>query len=256
VTTPTPVAQPRAGAHRWRLSPRTTAGVVAVAALALTACSSSSGGTPAATKATKAADLALARKGLVVVGDLPSGWTATGAVTSGGNSGNGVPTSKIAACLGVAKSEINNSEPTENSPTFNGPQGAAIDDEVEAFPNTAKAKVDFSTFSNAKTPGCVTTVLGPLLRQSAQKGSPGTTVGTITATREPFAGVGDNSGEIELHVPISVSGTAPTTLSLDIDLVVITQGRLESTLSFDSQDAPLDQALVHQTAAAAVRHMS
>jgi hypothetical protein len=230
-------------------------GVLAVVALALSACSSSSGGASVGPKPSKAADLALARKGLIVAGDLPSGWTPTGAVTSGGNSANSVPTSKIAACLGVAKSEITNNEPTENSPSFNGPNGASIDDEVETFPSTAAAKVDFSTFSNPKTPGCVTTVLGPVLRQAAEKGGPGTTVGTISATREPLASVGDNSGEIELHVPISVSG-ATATLSLDIDLVVITEGRLETTLSFDSQDAPLDPTLVQQTAAAAVRHMS
>lgn len=237
------------------IGPRAAVGGLLVLALALSACSSSTGGASPTPPRSKAADLALAKKGLIVLGDLPGGWTATGKVTAGSGSGNDVPTTKIAACLGIDKSEITTQWPTENSPTFADAQGrSAVTDQVETFPSAARAGTDFSTFSNARTPSCITTVLGPLLRQEAEKGGgAGTTVGAITATRETFPSVGDRSGEIQLEVPITVSGVST---SLSIDLVEVTKGDLETTLTLTADGTAVDQTLARQTATAAVRRMS
>jgi hypothetical protein len=227
---------------------------VAAGALVLSACGSSSG--PAqASGPTKATDLALAKQGLVVLSDFPTGWKASGKITSGSGSSADVPSDKIAACLGVPKAEISAQWPTENSPDFGNASGAStVDDEVQVFPTAARARTDFSTFSNARTPGCVESVLGPVLRQAAEKGGgAGASVGTITATRQSFPAVGDQSGEIELQVPLKASSVH---ITLYIDLVVITEGRLETTLSLDGTGSPFDQTLAEQLASAAVRHMS
>jgi hypothetical protein len=226
---------------------------IAVVVLTFSACGSSS--SPGASATSKAADLALARKSLIVLGDLPSGWTQSGRVSSGSGSGNSLPTAKVAACLGVPRSEINTSWPTENSPTFNdAADESTVTDQVETFPNAAKAATDFSTFSNAKTPGCFQSVLGPLLRKDAQNGAgTGATVGTVTTTRRPFPAVGDESGDIEIQVPIT---TPSISTSLYVDLVVITEGRLETTLSLTSPGTPFGATLAQQVAAAAVRRMS
>jgi hypothetical protein len=228
--------------------------VVALVVVALGGCGSSPAAAPAR-PSSKTADLALARKGLIVLADLPSSWTASGKITSGSGSGANVPTAKIASCLGVARSEISAAWPTENSPSFDNAQGtSSVNDEVQTFPSPARAATDFSTFSNPKTPACVTSVLGPLLRDDVKKGGgQGATVGTITSTRQSFPAVGDRSGEIQIQVPISASNVRT---SLYIDLLDIVEGRLESTISLTNPGAPFDQTVAAQIAGAAVRHMS
>ena len=87
----------------------------------------------------KAADLALARKGLLVLSDFPSGWKASGKITSGSGSNSGVPGAKLAACIGVSKTVLETNWPTENSPGFDDPTGAdSVSDQVEAFPDAGQ----------------------------------------------------------------------------------------------------------------------
>ena len=227
-----------------------------VLVLAVSACGSSSTGAAAnQPKPSKAADLALAKKSLVVLSDLPSGWTASGKVTSGSGSTGGEPLAKIAACLGVTTAQLNINFPTENSPTFNNPGGSStVSDQVETFPSPARAGTDFSNFSNPKTPGCITTVFGPLLRQEVQKGGgAGTPIGAVTTTRQTFPAFGDQSGEMQIQAPFSTAGVST---SLYVDLVDIIKGRLETTLSFTTAGSAFDQTEAQKLAAAAFRHMS
>jgi hypothetical protein len=239
-------------------------GAVSVLGLALGACGSSSGGnasspttsgTAAAstttTTMTQAADLALAKRSLVVLGDLPSGWTASGEISSGGGSGSNVPLAEIATCLGVPASEIQENEPTENSPTFNDPtKSASVDDQVEVFPSATAAGIDFSTFANPKAPKCVAGILATLVKQGTQNNG-GTKIGTITATRESFPDVGDHSGAIQLEVPV-----LPGDTSVFFTIAVITRGPLETTLALSSTGTPFSAAVAQQVAHAAVNHMS
>jgi hypothetical protein len=231
-------------------------GALPVLALALTACGSSSPtSSPSTTAPSTAADLALARQGLVVLSDFPTGWTASGKITSGGGSTAGVPVAKLASCIGISDAELDSNYPTENSPTFADPTGdLTVSDQVEAFPSSAGARSDFSTFSSAKTPTCLASVLGPAIRKQAQQGAgSGITVGTIASSRLTFPSVGDESGEMELQVPLT---TPKGSTTLYLDLVVIIDGRLETTLSLTSPGAPFDETVAQQAATAAVRHMS
>jgi hypothetical protein len=234
------------------------AGALVVVFGAASACGSTSvpgSSGPGTTTPSKAADLALARKGLIVLSDLPSGWTASGKVTSGSGSSGGPSLAKIAACLGVSTAELKENWPTENSPTFNSADGnSTVSDEVEAFPTRAQAATDYATFSNPKTPGCITTIFGPVLRQQAQKGGgAGTTIGAVTTTRVSFPAFGDQSGELQISMPFSVSGQ---TISLYLDLVDILKGRQETILSLTTTGTPLATTVTQQLATAAVRHMS
>lgn len=230
--------------------------VLSVLGLALGACGSSSPTSgPGTTVPSKAADLALARKSLVVLSDLPSGWTASGKITAGSGSNSGVPGAKLAGCIGVSKAVLETNWPTENSPTFADPTGVdSVSDQVEAFPDATKAQADFSSFANPKTPSCLATVLGPAIRQQAQKGGgAGVTVGTITASRLSTPSIGDESGEMELQVPITAPNGSTT---LYLNLLVVTRGRLETTLTLTSPGAVFDPTLAQQVGGAAVRHMS
>src|SRR5580692_1472128 len=112
---------------------RMVMGGLLILGLALSACSSSpTGGATTTTAPSKASELALARTGLIDLGDLPAGWTSSGKITSGsGGPGNNLPTAKLAACLGISNAEFNATGPTENSPTFSDAQGvSSVDDQV------------------------------------------------------------------------------------------------------------------------------
>jgi hypothetical protein len=238
---------------RGRAGPLSLLAVLSVLGLVLGACgvSSPSGGTTT-TVPSKAADLALARKGLLVLSDFPSGWKASGKISSGNGSNSGVPGAKLAACIGVSKAVLETNWPTENSPSFADPTGAeSASDQVEAFPDAAQARTDFA---NPKTPGCLATILGPAIRQQAQAGGgSGVTVGSITASRLSTPAVGDESGEMELQVPI---GTANGSTTLFVTLLIVIQGRLETTLTLTSPGSAFQPALAQQAASAAARHMS
>src|SRR5580704_3863981 len=118
---------------RGRVRPLLSIAVLSVLGSALGACGSSSPSSgPSTTVPSKAADLALARKSLLVLGDFPSGWTASGKITAGSGSNSGVPGAKLAGCIGVSKAVLETNWPTENSPTFADPTGVdSVSDQVE-----------------------------------------------------------------------------------------------------------------------------
>src|SRR5271163_2767808 len=79
---------------------------------------------------TGGSSLTQARKALLVLSDLPKGWTSV--QSSSANNSAFPGESQLAACIGVSASVIQKNPPSVNSPTFsNGTLSA--DDEVEVF---------------------------------------------------------------------------------------------------------------------------
>jgi hypothetical protein len=106
--------------------------------------------------ASHAAKVAQAKKGLLVLSDLPEGWTSSNA-----SSGNGeFPGWKqLATCIGVPVSEVNDNPPSA-ARDFNSPEGYfSVNDEVDDHVCAKEARESFASLSNPKTPGCLTTLL-------------------------------------------------------------------------------------------------
>jgi hypothetical protein len=133
--------------------------------------------------ASAASDRAQAKKALLVLKDMPKGWTSTKSSGAGNQSLLGAK--KLANCIGINSSVVEANPPQVESPDFHSAnQAYEVDDQVSIFPSVTKAKAELKAVSNTKTPGCMTTILnGSYKSQIESSGGGGTKVGTITVTR-------------------------------------------------------------------------
>jgi hypothetical protein len=235
----------------------TALAVLLLVALIISACSTSqtSSGSAAFSKSrtSRSEDLASAKAALLQLADLPTGWTAAGIAAAAGSSDSLLE--PLAECIGAPTSAFDVSAPAEVSPTFSPPKAiASVQDEVNVYPTTRAAAANFSTFSNPKMPHCLVSVEGGAFGQEiAQSASAGTTIGTITGSRQSFPKIGENSSEIQLVFPTSNGNSS---VPLYFELIAITKGRTVSTLTLFNAGGAFDPSLAEQLATAAASHMS
>lgn len=174
-------------------------------------------GAVSATTASRKADVALARKALVVLSDFPSGWTTTPYSNSGGSPG----LKQVAACLHVPISVVNYNPPEANSPNFNDTVlDLQVQDSIDVFPNVKIATQQFDLFAASKSLSCFLEVfnspaLKAMLTREIGKGS---TVGTITGTALPKPVPDNESSSFVIRVPATYKGV---TLTVDIETATI-----------------------------------
>ncbi len=177
-------------------------------------------GLPAsATTASRKADVALARKALIVKSDFPSGWTAS---PSGGNSDSpNIDLSDLAKCLGVAKSVVNYNAPEADSPSFNdNSTGQSVQDEVDVFPSAKIAAQQFESFASSRTPGCIQQFFNEASSKAlmAKDVGKGAKVGNSTAVGLATPVASNQSTALKILIPISYKGTK---ITIVIELVTI-----------------------------------
>src|ERR1700761_4247986 len=81
--------------------------------------------------------LAQARKDLLTLADMPSGWTST---KNPGNPNDTTGDAQLAHCMGVPTSLISENPPSVNSRQFQNGQGTLmVTDNVTVFPSTKNA---------------------------------------------------------------------------------------------------------------------
>lgn len=197
-----------------------------------------------------------AKKSLIELSDLPSGWSASGAVAEGDGSSSLSATEarKLTSCLRVPRSDIDTDALHWTSPKFSDPSSAAtVEDDLTLYPSDARATAEYSTFSDPRTPQCLLDLLGPdIQRQITDQLQPGQSVGQMSASSRPFPVYGDLSSDIEIEVPI-LEGTLEAPVF--IDLVEVLEGHAESTLTASNPGTPLASGVLDQLARAAAARM-
>jgi hypothetical protein len=213
-----------------------TATLVACCLLAAPAGANSGTGGPTA------AQRALAKKALLVLSDLPKGWTRS---SSGGGGGGSFPgASQLAKCLGVPTSIITGSAPSENSPLFTSPsQNVSVSDSVSIDPSAAYAKEDFNALANPKSPRCLTAALNGPARSELENGAPqGVTLGSVQVTRIAAADLGPHTANFAAFFPVTSQGTV---INAEILVVDFAKGNLEQTVTFTAFDGTVPQSISH-----------
>jgi hypothetical protein len=188
--------------------------------------------TTAGTTTTVESDQAKAMAELLTLSDLPAGWTSSPSDNSSDSSGFGGQdgSAQMASCLGVSAALLDANPPEADSPTFSSAdQADTVDDQAEVFPTTAAAKTDFSLFSSAKTPRCMSQLLnGPLKSEFTQQLDAGQTFVSFSAAAESVPHLGDQSGGLRMTFVIAQSGID---VKVFIDLVLVIKGRSETTIT-------------------------
>jgi hypothetical protein len=182
--------------------------------------------------------VAQSRGHLLVLSDLPAGWTAQGSVTNSTNGGTFPGAKQLAQCLGVSQAIINLNEPQASSPSFvNKGQTLYAQDQFGIYPSVSVARQEFASFSNAKTPGCVNALMAPggaLRTQMASSFGEGAKMGAVTVTALGTARVGPHAAGFRMAFPVTTQGV---TLATTFDFAVIVRGKLSNMFVFSSVGA-------------------
>jgi hypothetical protein len=223
--------------------------IVCALLFALTACGSSSKKTSSSAttgkaetsttaKANSEADKALAAKINLVAGDLPTGWTAKAAASSGASSD--ASEKELADCLGVPAPKTIDSA-TVDSPDFSMGEITTASSSVNVFKNSGDAKNDIGKGRLPKFSDCVKKQLSDAISKEAA----GATVGNVTLERKADPKFGDEALAYHLTMPLEALGQK---IPLSFDFVVIRKGRVAASLNFvsspDAFDAALESTLI------------
>ena len=203
-------------------------GLVAAGTLGLAMLGSLS--TPAAARSP---DLAQA-KALLVLSDMPAGWTST-KNTNTNNSTLG--DAQLATCIGVPESLVSENPPSVNSREFQGDQGTMlVADNVTVFPSAKNAATEYALGQNPKTAGCMTQLAsGPLKTKLFGKTPKGTTFGSPLVSAVAPGAFGAGVAGYALSVPITTHGV---TVNVTITQLVTVKGRLGHQVTFTAIGSP------------------
>jgi len=196
------------------------AGLLAVLAVFLFEATASAAGTR------NAAELAKAKKSLLVLSDLPKGWT------SSKSSNNNAPfpgAAQLASCIGVPTSVITSNPPSVLSPEFDSKnQLLSAQDSVQVYRSTKAAQTDFASLANPKTPRCMTTDLNGTGKAAFESQiGPGAVVGNVVVTRTPTSDYASHTTDVTMFFPLITQGT---TANLELTLVDFVRGKEEQTV--------------------------
>jgi hypothetical protein len=199
-----------------------------------------------AAKPNDASQLVKAKKSLLVLADMPKGWTSS----KSSNSNSPFPgAAQLASCIGVPTSVITYNAPSVSSPDFNSKdQLLSVADSVQVYQSTKAAQADFSSLANAKTPSCMTADLnGPGKAEfDAQIGGGG--IGNVTVTRTPASDYAPHSTNVTMFLPITTKGV---TVNVELILVDYVKGREEQTLALSAFQSTFPTSLArHLTSVA------
>jgi hypothetical protein len=196
------------------------------------------------------ASLAQARKDLLTLSEMPSGWTAV----KNPNTDNTVGDTQLAHCLGVATSLITEDPPSVNSKQFQNTEGTlTVADNVTVFPSAKNAATEDAIVNSSKLPQCMTTLAsGPLKAKLFGKSPAGTTLGTPLVSPVAASAFGPGVVGYSLSVPITSHGT---TINLTVTQLDVVQGRLGHQVTFTGVGAPFSLAVQKQIMTVAARQL-
>jgi hypothetical protein len=207
-------------------------------------------GTTVAASAHTAPLLGQAKRALLVLSDMPSGWTST---KSSNNNSTFPGAAQLAGCLGVPTSVITDNPPTVSSPEFDSKNHLqTVNDNVSIYPSVKAAQADFASLANPKTPSCLTQVLNGSAKLSleSQLGS-GASVGNILVSRSPATYFAPKSANFTAFMPIT---SHAVTLNLELTVVDFVKSRVEQTVTLISIQSPFPVSLArHLTTVASGR---
>jgi hypothetical protein len=128
-----------------------------------------------ATRSNRASYVNQAKKGLLILSDLPKGWSSSKGSTGGGNFRG---EKQLANCIGSPASAGYENPPSAARDFYSPGHSLSVNDEVDYHSSSKEARISFDSFSSSKTPGCLTTLLNGVDKSILTAGgSPNTKIG-------------------------------------------------------------------------------
>jgi len=196
-------------------------------------------GTAGVAGASNSSQIAQAKKDLLVLKDMPKGWTSS----KSGNNNNSTPgAAQLARCLGIPVSVINESPPTAYSREFSSKnQQLTVSDNVSIYPSAKAAKADFDIFTNPKSSTCLTSNYnGAGKALLAKETGAGKGLGTVDVSREPASDFAKHTANYVVFFPIT---TSEMTVNVQTTVVDYINGDEEQTIGLTSLDSQFPASL-------------
>jgi hypothetical protein len=203
--------------------------------------------------ASTASNKAQAKKDLLVLSDMPSGWKVEKG--SSGNGSNNFPGAKqLASCIGVPSKLINSNPPEVDSPYYKNKSGSLeVQDRVSLFATAKVALAELAALANTKTPACMTTIMNGAFKTKIQASAgKGATVGTITVTRADAAIFGKGTTGVLISLPISDQGVS---ITANILVVYYVKGALGQQIDFNAYGSPLPNSVAKALTTTAINRL-
>jgi len=187
---------------------------------------------------------------LLKLSDLPHGWTKSGSTwvgTSDDNNSSSMFTMTqfpdFSTCLGNTPA-LSVVAAEASSPDFiSSDNNTDVFDVADVYTSASEAKSDFPSFNNPKLASCFLRIQGPSITSNEQPQWPkGSTLGTPVASVSHEPRFGDQSGLLEVQVPVTLPQGQGTSNDFFVALV-IRQGRSVAELLIDQGDTPPSAAL-------------
>ena len=143
-----------------------------------------------------------------------------------------------------------------SSPVFNSKdQNTSVVDVADVYTSSSEAKSDFPPLNSPKFASCFVQVAGSVVTAMEQSVWPsGTTFGTLTASVSRQPRYGDQSGLVEVEVPVNLPAGQGSTNDF-FDILVIRQGRSTAELQIDQGDTTPPAELTESLAKAVTAKM-
>ncbi len=205
----------------------------------------------AATSAQTRAELAQAKKSLLVLSDMPASWTAS---KSSSNSSPTPDAAELARCLGVPLKAVEDTPPTVDSKAFNSKGDLeTVQDSIEVFPTAKAAQADLTVAKSPKAPTCFTEAFNSVDARSQLASAFGANaaIGRLVVTRTPTSDYAPHTVNITIYFPVTINGVA---INLEFAEVGFVKGNEEQQLILTSIQQPFSTSLSrHLTTVAAAR---
>ena len=214
-------------------------GGIGVAAIAMGLFLSAVG---APASAATSSSVAQAKKHLLVLSDMPKGWSVEKGTGGSGGSGGLPGGSQLAACIGVPASVVNDNSPSSTGPYYqNKGQSLEVQDSVSVFPSVSSARTELAAMANPKTPGCVAEYMnGPGKSSFESQLGKGETVGTVTVTPLDPTVYGPGVVGVVMSLPITDQGVIVPTQIVSVNAI---KGRLGQSITYNSYGLPFPSSL-------------
>jgi len=199
---------------------------------------------------------------LLKLSNLPPGWTKTDKVSIGTSADNNsmsmltmTQLPDLSTCLGKPP-PLSVVAAEASSPEFDSKdQNTSIIDVADVYTSTDEAKSDFPPLNNPKFANCFLQVQGSTITDVEKSYWPsGATFGTATASVSHQQKYGDQSGFVDVQVPVNLPAGQGSTNDF-FDVLVIRQGRSTAELLIDQGDTPPSAALTESLAKAVTARM-
>jgi hypothetical protein len=227
---------------------RRAAGLVAAGLLGLTLLGPVAA--QAGASSSGSASLTQARKDLLVLSDMPAGWTSTKNTNTGNTT---VGASQLAVCVGVPTSLISENPPSVNSPQFQNSSGTlTINDNVTVFPSAKNAQAELGTVANKKLPACMTAMAsGPLKTKLFGKSPKGVTYGTPLVSATDSSAFPFTAG-YSMSVPAHSNGEI---VNITVTQLFAIKGRLGQQITFTSLGQPFSITATQHISTEAIQRL-